>query len=47
MVLNRLPQQEVYLEIEGWIEERMDAVDGDFQGSGIDIIKKERTRRSA
>lgn len=37
---------EVYLEIEGWIEERMEEVDGDFQGGAIDIIKKEKSRRS-
>jgi len=28
----------LYLEIEGWMEERMGDVDGDFQGGSIDVI---------
>lgn len=39
--------QEVYLDIEGWIEERMEDVKGDFQGAGIDIIKRDKIRKSA
>lgn len=39
--------QEVYLDVEGWIEERMEEVDGDFQGAGIDIIKRDKIRKSA
>jgi cobaltochelatase CobN len=30
--------KEYYLEIEGWLEERMGDVKGDFQGGAIDII---------
>jgi cobaltochelatase CobN len=30
--------KEIYIEIEGWIEERMGDVKGDFQGGSIDII---------
>ena len=32
--------QEHYLEIEGWMEEKMGDVEGDFQGGSIDIITK-------
>jgi cobaltochelatase CobN len=32
---------QLYVEIEGWIEERMGDVKGDFQGGGIDIVTKE------
>ena len=39
--------KEIYLEIEGWIEERMEEVDGDFQGAGIDIIKRDKIGKSA
>ena len=31
----------IYLEIEGWIEERMGDVKGDFQGGSIDVITAE------
>ena len=30
--------KEIYIEIEGWIEEKMGEVEGDFQGGAIDII---------
>lgn len=30
--------REIYLEIEGWLEEKMGDVQGDFQGGNIDII---------
>ena len=30
--------KEIYVEIEGWIEERMGEVKGDFQGGAIDIV---------
>ncbi|MCD8554731.1 cobaltochelatase subunit CobN [Seleniivibrio sp.] len=30
--------KDTYLEIEGWIEERMGDIEGDFQGGSIDII---------
>ena len=30
--------KEIYIEIEGWIEEKMGEVEGDFQGDAIDII---------
>jgi len=33
--------QNLYVEIEGWIEERMGDVKGDFQGGSIDIFTKE------
>jgi cobaltochelatase CobN len=33
--------KEIYVEIEGWIEEKMGDVKGDFQGGSIDIITKE------
>jgi cobaltochelatase CobN len=33
--------KEYYLEIEGWIEERMGEVKGDFQGGAIDILTHE------
>ncbi|AFM28047.1 cobaltochelatase subunit CobN [Desulfomonile tiedjei] len=33
--------KELYVEIEGWIEERMGDVKGDFQGGSIDIITSE------
>ncbi|MCK5097496.1 MAG: cobaltochelatase subunit CobN, partial [Desulfobacteraceae bacterium] len=38
---------EAYLEIEGCIEERMESVDGDFQGGDIDIITKDMIKGSA
>ncbi|BBO81924.1 cobaltochelatase subunit CobN [Desulfosarcina ovata subsp. sediminis] len=31
--------REVFLEVEGWMEDRMEDVTGDFQGSDIDIVK--------
>jgi cobaltochelatase CobN len=30
-----------YLEIEGWMEERMGDVEGEFQGGAIDVISAE------
>ena len=33
--------KDLYVEIEGWIEERMGDVKGDFQGGSIDIFTKE------
>ena len=33
--------KDIYLEIEGWIEERMGEVDGDFQGGSVDILTSE------
>lgn len=33
--------KEVYVEIEGWIEERMGDIEGDFQGGSIEIITME------
>lgn len=36
--------KEIYVEIEGWIEERMGDVKGEFQGGGIDIITKEEVQ---
>jgi cobaltochelatase CobN len=30
--------KETYLEIESWIEDRMDGVTGDFQGGSVDIV---------
>ena len=36
--------QEHYLEIEGWMEERMGDIDGDFQGSNVDIITKKNAK---
>lgn len=33
--------KEIYLEIEGWIEERMGDIRGEFQGGSIDIITKD------
>ena len=36
---------EAYLEIESWLEEGMEDVDGDFQGSSIDIVKVDKYRR--
>jgi len=30
-----------YLEIEGWIEDKMGEVQGDFQGGAIDVITVE------
>lgn len=33
--------KELYVEIEGWIEERMDDMKGDFQGGSIDIFTME------
>lgn len=35
-VLNEL--KDAYLAIEGWIEERMEGVEGDFQGGSIDVL---------
>ena len=32
---------DLYLEIEGWIEEKMGDVEGDFQGGSIDIFTTE------
>jgi len=31
--------RQVFLEVEGWMEDRMEDVTGDFQGSDIDIVK--------
>jgi cobaltochelatase CobN len=36
---------EAYLEIESWLEEGMEDVDGNFQGSSIDIVKVDKYRR--
>ncbi len=36
--------KELYLEIEGWIEERMSEVKGDFQGGSIDILTAEEVK---
>ena len=36
--------QEHYLEIEGWMEEKMGDMEGDFQGGGIDIITKKNSK---
>ncbi|ACX52739.1 Cobaltochelatase [Ammonifex degensii KC4] len=33
--------REVYLEIEGWLEDRMGDIEGDFQGGAIDILTAE------
>ncbi len=33
--------KDTYLEIEGWIEERMEGVEGDFQGGSIDVRTSE------
>jgi cobaltochelatase CobN len=33
--------KEYYLEIEGWIEDRMGDVTGDFQGGAVDIMTSE------
>lgn len=33
--------KEVYLEIEGWLEEKMGEVKGDFQGGAIDVVSAE------
>lgn len=30
--------KKLYLEVEGWIEERMDAMEGEFQGGSIDVM---------
>ena len=38
-ILNDL--KEMYLEIEGWIEERMGDVEGDYQGGSVDIVTAE------
>ena len=38
-VLEGLKEQ--YLEIEGWIEEKMGDVEGDFQGGSVDILTSE------
>jgi cobaltochelatase CobN len=29
---------EIYLEVEGWIEERTDGVGGEYQGGSVDIL---------
>lgn len=36
--------KELYVEIEGWIEERMGDVKGDFQGGSIDIVTAEEVQ---
>ncbi len=36
--------KELYVEIEGWIEERMGDVKGDFQGGNIDIVTAEEVQ---
>jgi cobaltochelatase CobN len=36
--------KELYVEIEGWIEERMGDVKGDFQGGSIDIITSDEVK---
>jgi cobaltochelatase CobN len=28
----------LYLEVEGWIEEKMDGMEGEFQGGAIDVM---------
>jgi len=33
--------KDLYVEIEGWIEEKMGDVQGEFQGGSIDIITSE------
>ena len=33
--------RDIYLEIEGWIEEKMCGVEGDFQGGAVDILTSE------
>ncbi|PIV23479.1 MAG: cobalt chelatase, partial [Deltaproteobacteria bacterium CG03_land_8_20_14_0_80_45_14] len=33
--------KEIYVEVEGWIEEKMGDVKGDFQGGSIDMVTKE------
>ncbi|MGC8720093.1 MAG: cobaltochelatase subunit CobN, partial [Thermodesulforhabdaceae bacterium] len=33
--------KEIYLEIEGWLEDRMGDVKGEFQGGSIDVVTKE------
>jgi cobaltochelatase CobN len=33
--------KEIYVEVEGWIEEKMGDIKGDFQGGSIDIVTKE------
>ncbi|MBF0507305.1 MAG: cobaltochelatase subunit CobN [Deltaproteobacteria bacterium] len=33
--------KDVYVEIEGWLEEKMGDIKGDFQGGSIDIVTKE------
>ena len=37
-VLKDLKEQ--YLEIEGWIEEKMEDIEGEFQGGSVDIMTK-------
>jgi cobaltochelatase CobN len=39
--------KEVYLEVESWLEDRMEEIEGNFQGSAIDIIKVDRFRKLA
>ncbi|MDD2706721.1 MAG: cobaltochelatase subunit CobN, partial [Verrucomicrobiae bacterium] len=36
--------KELYIEIEGWIEERMGDAEGNFQGGGIDVITQEQVQ---
>jgi len=38
-VLNEL--KDIYLDIEGWIEDRMGDIEGDFQGGSVDILTAE------
>jgi cobaltochelatase CobN len=33
-----------YLEIEGWMEEKMGDVDGEFQGGAIDVITADEVK---
>ena len=37
-VLKDLKEQ--YLEIEGWIEEKMEDIEGEFQGGSVDVMTK-------
>ena len=38
-VLNEL--KDIYLDIEGWIEDRMGDIEGNFQGGSVDILTSE------
>ncbi len=38
-VLNEL--KDIYLDIEGWIEDRMGDIEGDFLGGSVDILSAE------